>query len=89
MLNTLRDENPFVGDSSDIEQTHNFNIFLSKLEDLKEGRVFPFTLILNDPMASCFIQNPHHPEEDPLTIVEEYTRTEEQNDEIGLTGMVV
>lgn len=89
MLKTLRDENPFVGDSSDSEQTQNFQNFLGKLQDLKDGKVFPFTLILNDPMSSCFIQNPHHPDEDPLVKVEEYMRSEEQNDDLGLTGMDV
>lgn len=89
MLNTLRDENPFIGDSSDAQQTNNFQLFLQKLQDLKDGKIFPFTIIFNDPMASCFIQNPYHPEEDPLVVVEEYERNERQNDELGLTGMVV
>lgn len=89
MLSTLRDENPFVGDSSDVNQTNNFNNFLDKLQDLKDGKIFPFTMIFNDPMASCFIQNPHHPEDDPIVDVEEFDRTEEQNDDLGLNGMVV
>lgn len=89
MLCTLRDENPFIGDSSDVQQTQNFQIFLQNLQDLKDGKKLPFTIILNDPMASCFIQNPYHPEPDPLVIVEEYERTDQQNDDLGITGMVV
>lgn len=89
MLDTLKDDNPFVGDSSDIQKTNKFQEFLVKLDDLKEGKILPFTLILDDPMSNCFIQNPHYPEDDPKVTVEEYERTFEQNEDLGLNDMMV
>lgn len=47
MLDVLKVQNPFVGDSSDKEYNDNFGGFLNKLEDYKTGNK-PFTLILDD-----------------------------------------
>lgn len=88
MLETLQGDNPFVGDSSDANYKSNFQTFIDKLTDCKEGRM-NFTLIFRDPLGNCFIQNPNHPEPDPIVVVEEYTRTEEENEELGLLDMKV
>lgn len=61
-------------------------MFLAKLNELKEGNK-PFTLILDDPLSNCFIYNPIAPEEDPQIQVEVYDRTEEQNDDLGISDM--
>lgn len=61
-------------------------MFLAKLNELKEGNK-PFTLILDDPLSNCFIYNPTAPEEDPQIQVEVYDRTEEQNDDLGISDM--
>ena len=89
MLSTLRDDNPFVGDSAEVTQKSNFESFLTKLDDMKAGKILPFTLILNDPMSSCFIQNPNHPDPDPIVDIEVYERTFEQNEDLGINDMVV
>lgn len=89
MLGTLRDDNPFVGDSADLSETSKFGQFLIKLQDLKDGNSYPFTMILDDPMSNCFIQNPSYPEEDPQVSVEIYERTFEQNEELGINDMQV
>jgi zinc finger protein len=47
----------------------------------------PFTLILDDPLANSYIQNVFAPDEDPAMVVEEYERTAEQNEELGLLDM--
>jgi len=89
MLDTLREENPFVGDSTDKEQVGGFEAFLQKLESLKKGEIYPFTMIFVDPMSNCFIQNPHYPSPDTHVIVEEYERTFEENEELGINDMKV
>ena len=83
MAQTLQGDNPFVGDSSDQEYKSNFRIFIEKLMACKDGTM-PFTLILRDPLGNCFIQNPNFPDPDPIVTVEEYERTEEENDDLGL-----
>lgn len=44
---------------------------------------------MDDPLDNCFVLNPYYPKEDPNVIIEEYERTEEQNDELGLTNLNV
>ena len=87
MLNTLRDENPFIGDSTEDQKKSNFAKFCDKLEDLKNGKIFPFEVILDDPLSNCFVQNPFHPKPDPLVQCEVYERTFEQNEELGINDM--
>lgn len=88
MIDTLEGDNPFIGDSSSDDYRLNYARFIAKLKACKEGTM-NFTLIFRDPLANCFIQNPHHPDPDPIVTVEEYERTEEENDDLGLTHMRV
>jgi len=46
-------------------------------------------LILDDPLANSFIQNPNYPSADPKIDVVVYERTQEQNDDLGLSDMKV
>lgn len=86
MLESLSGDNPFVGDSSDASYKSNFGAFIQKLTECKEGQR-PFTLILRDPLANCFIQNPNHPNPDPIVVCEEYERTFEENEDLGLNDI--
>jgi zinc finger protein len=43
----------------------------------------PFTVVLDDPLANSYIQNPFAPDDDPQMTTEHYERTFEQNDELG------
>ncbi len=88
MLETLQGDNPFVGDSSDQDYKSNFGKFIGELEQCKGGKK-PFTLIFRDPLANCFIQNPHHPNPDPIVTVEEYERSAEENEDLGLNDIKV
>lgn len=83
-LNSLKGENPFVGDSAEAKEMVKFYEFLGKLEDMKNGKTLPFTLILDDPVDNCFVLNPFYPKEDPKVEVYEYNRTAEQDDELGI-----
>lgn len=49
----------------------------------------PFTLILDDPLGNAFIHNENYPAPDPQLTVVEYERTQEQNDELGISDMKV
>jgi zinc finger protein len=49
----------------------------------------PFTLIIDDPVSNSYLQNLYAPDPDPNMTVEEYDRTEEQNEELGFSDMVV
>jgi zinc finger protein len=86
LIEELSANNPFgAGDSA---MDHKFLDFLAKLEEMKDGKT-PFTLVLDDPNDNCFVYNPHAPDADPQITVELYDRTEEQNDELGITQMKV
>lgn len=77
--------NPFgAGDSKD---SGLFLKFLEDLNELRSGKK-PFTLVLDDPADNCFIYNQFAPEDDPKIIIEPYERSEEQNDELGITHML-
>jgi len=89
ILNSLRENNPFcLGDSSVLhhstdakvgETRARFDEFLGRLEDLASGRVFPFTLVIRDPLGNSFISarlgSFLPPEMDPNLKVEDFKRT--------------
>ena len=80
---------PFLnGDSADVSETERVMELVKDLKDMKELKK-DFTLIVDDPMANSYIQNPYIPEKDPCCNVDEYERTPEQNEELGLLDMVV
>lgn len=88
MLEGLEGDNPFVGDSNDPNYTSKFSTFIERLKGLKEGKE-KFTLIFDDPLSNCFIQNPNHPDPDPIVTTFIYDRTFEQNEELGLNDINV
>ncbi|KAJ1838050.1 nucleolar zinc-finger protein, partial [Coemansia sp. RSA 2708] len=81
---------PFLeGDSAEAERRVRFKNFLAKLEAAADGQVFPLTLTLDDPMAHSYIQNIYAPDPDPNMLLEEYERTFEQNEDLGLNDINV
>lgn len=80
---------PFIhGDSAENKDEERVNELVDNLKKMKELKI-PFTIVIDDPMANSYIQNPYVPEKDPCCIVDEYERTHEQNDELGLNDMMV
>ncbi len=61
---------------------------MGKLKAVKSAER-PFTLILDDPLANSYLQNLYAPDPDPNMTIEEYERTWEQNEELGLNDMKV
>lgn len=87
VIDHLADTNPFGrGDSV---TNVAFLKFLDEMKARKDGKVFPFTIILDDPLSNCFIYNPNAPNDDPQLKITVYERTEEQNDDLGITDMNV
>jgi hypothetical protein len=95
----LRDNNPFaVGDSiskhhSEDEATskREFVTYLANLKELCDGKRFPWTLILRDPLANSFVSAPIGsfipPEADAPLEITEYVRTSDEDDEFGIADM--
>ena len=59
---------------------------MSKLKDMKSGKT-TFTLVLDDPLSNCFIYNPNAPNDVPQIKITIYERTQEQNDDLGISDM--
>ncbi len=56
---------------------------------LKDGKVFPFTVILDDAISNCFIYTADPEVADPQIDIVFYERTQQQNDDLGITDMRV
>jgi zinc finger protein len=74
------------GDSLPSEIKENWRKFFDNIDTAIKGEV-KFTLILSDPLASSYVQNLCSPEEDPQITIEDYKRTEDEEEELGLRDM--
>ncbi|CCE61568.1 hypothetical protein TPHA_0A04930 [Tetrapisispora phaffii CBS 4417] len=77
-----------TSDSMNEETKQRWESFFGKLKEALEGKV-KFTVIMTDPTAGSYIQNVYAPDPDPNMKIEEFERSAEQNDDLGLTGMDV
>lgn len=75
-----------TSDSMDDETKQRWGSFFAKLQDATQGRI-GFTIIMVDPLASSYIQNVYAPDNDPNMIIEEFERTHDQNEDLGLNDM--
>ncbi|KAI4641563.1 hypothetical protein J4E93_007660 [Alternaria ventricosa] len=74
------------GDSMDSEAKQKWNTFFHNLSAAINGED-KFTLVLEDPLASSYVQSFTAPEPDPKIKVEDYKRTEAEEEELGLLDM--
>ncbi|KAG0231429.1 nucleolar zinc-finger protein [Actinomortierella wolfii] len=63
-----------------------FKKFLDRLEQVMSLEI-KATLILDDPLGNSYLQNLYAPEPDPQLTIEEYERTFEQNEALGLNDI--
>lgn len=85
----LSEVNPFqLGDSSLPEEKGPLAQFLDKLDACIELRS-PFTFVLDDPLGNSFVFSELGVDKDPKMTIEHYTRTHEQNEELGLNDLQV
>lgn len=93
LMNNLKevlcDNGAIFQDSSDEETRGKFNQFLDQLDAAIRGDT-PFTLVLDDPAGNSFVQALADDYKDDTNLeLHKYTRTFEQNEELGLNDMKV
>ncbi|EXJ94114.1 zinc finger protein [Capronia coronata CBS 617.96] len=75
------------GDSMAAESKERWDKFFGKLDRAIKAE-FPYTITLEDPLANSYVQKNVDPGQvDPQIREEEYTRTDEENEELGLNDM--
>ncbi|KAM9859913.1 zinc finger protein ZPR1 [Aulostomus maculatus] len=80
-------KNPFVsGDSGNSERANKLKEFGEKIEKIIAGEM-DARIILDDPAGNSYLQNVFAPDPDPEMTTVKYTRTFEQNEELGLNDM--
>lgn len=75
-----------TSDSMDEETKTRWTSFFAKLQDAIDGKI-GFTIIAEDPLAASYIQNVYAPDNDPNMSIEEFERTHEQNEDLGLNDI--
>lgn len=81
------DKNPFIsGDSGVSDKVQKLNEFGAKIEKIIAGEM-DVHIILDDPAGNSYLQNVYAPEPDPEMKIRKYTRTFEQNEDLGLNDM--
>lgn len=89
---SLEESNPFgLGDSSvnnhsESSMGEKLKAFLATLEKVIAGEM-DVHFVLDDPTGNSYLQNLYAPDPDPEMVIEEYTRTYEQDEELGLNQM--
>ncbi|KAK5872019.1 hypothetical protein PBY51_012755 [Eleginops maclovinus] len=80
-------KNPFTcGDSSSSDRVQKLQAFGEKIDKIMAGEM-DIHFILDDPTGNSYMQNVYAPDPDPEITIEKYTRTFEQNEELGLNDM--
>ena len=74
------------GDSMEGDQKSAWDTFFKKL-DLAIKAELEYTVILEDPLAGSYVQSYTAPDPDPQIQTEDYQRTEDEEEELGLTDM--
>lgn len=77
-----------TSDSMDQATKDRWVAFFAKLKEGIDGKI-KFTVIMEDPLAGSYIQNVYAPDPDPNMKIEDYDRTDRQNEELGLNDMDV
>ena len=74
------------GDSRDPERMQAWDNLFKNLQAAIKGE-FKYQISLTDPLAASYIQNLCSPDEDPQLTILDYERSEEEEEEFGLTDM--
>jgi len=74
------------GDSRDPERKQAWDNLFKNLQAAIKGE-FKYQISLTDPLAASYIQNLCSPDEDPQLTILDYERSEEEEEELGLTDM--
>ena len=82
----LDDDENKGGDSMESNKKQAWDTFFAKMDQAITGDI-PFTILMEDPLANSYVQNLHTPDADPKIKIEEYKRTVEEEEELGLADM--
>ncbi|KAJ5329611.1 hypothetical protein N7541_000224 [Penicillium brevicompactum] len=74
------------GDGMASSDKETWERFFNRLDQAINGEL-KFSITLKDPMANSYVQDLCTPEVDPQITSEEYTRTEEEEDDLGFKDM--
>ncbi|OAX80608.1 hypothetical protein ACJ72_05056 [Emergomyces africanus] len=80
------DEDLTPGDSMQQNDKAIWDRFFARLDSAIKGEL-KFNITLEDPLANSYVQDLYSPEPDPRLKIEEYVRTDEEEDELGLKDM--
>ena len=75
-----------AGDSMQSETKTAWQTFFTTLDKAINAEM-PFTVLMEDALAGSYVQSFTAPEPDPQIRVEDYDRTEEEEDDLGLSDM--
>jgi zinc finger protein len=86
---SLFDADAQGGDSMPADDKEKWEAFFGKLDRAIKGELFPFTIVLRDPLAGSYVQSLSEVdgELDERLKVEDYERTEEEMESLGLLDM--
>lgn len=76
------------GDSMAESDKTKWGRFFSRLDSAIEGKL-KFAITLQDPMANSYVQDLCAPAADTQLMIEEYTRSDQEEDDLGLKDMKV
>jgi zinc finger protein len=77
-----------AGDSLPAEEKKSWDDFFEGLNKAIKADM-EYTLVLEDPLAASYVQSLCVPAPDPQITTEDYERTEEENEDLGLNDMKV
>jgi len=75
-----------TGDSVMAERKEKVHSILRQIDEVMSGTA-SITMKLDDPAGNSYLQNLYAPDPDPCLTIEDYERTEAQDEDLGLTGM--
>ncbi len=82
----LDDEEDSGGDSMPDEKRKGWDVFFTQLDKAIKAEI-QYTIIMEDPLSSSYVQSLTAPDSDPQIRTEEYERTAEEEEELGLADM--
>ncbi|KAI8340256.1 ZPR1 zinc-finger domain-containing protein [Chlamydoabsidia padenii] len=77
------------GDSTSEDAKAKWDSFLASLNQVADGSRLDVTLVVDDPLSNSYLQNLYAPDDDPEMTIEEYERSFETNEDLGLNDMQV
>lgn len=84
----LAERVPFaIGDSAQ-EQASSVKVLAEKIQQFANGAAF-YSVVVDDPLANSYVQNFFAPDNDPQLAIEDYERSHEQNEDLGLNDICV